>query len=323
MPIFLSVSTNLSKPVNGSTPITNLLNISCSYVLMSFSSEESLELSSAVCDVSGISFVWSALAPLTVQQKNERQPVRGSYLNPPTGCLLLFEKVTLYFASLPELAPVEPDGLVDGADGLLVLGEPLVLPEPVELLELPEPVVPLVEPLVPLEPVELPEPLEPVELPEPVVPLVEPLVPLEPVELPEPLEPLVEPLVPDPLVEPLEPLVPPEPLVLPDLEESPEPLVEPLPLEPPVELPPVEGELTELPPVSSFIVGSAPPEQPVSMAAVKTPARRAIDHFFLIVPSPPENFAVGEVYCRKRTLSVCRLAEAAEASGTFKYTGER
>jgi hypothetical protein len=67
----------------------------------------------------------------------------------------------------------------------------------------------------PLEPVELPEPVEP--LPEPLL-LPEPLDPLDPVEFPEPDEPVLEPPV---LPEPLGPL---DPVVLPELVEPAEPL---------------------------------------------------------------------------------------------------
>ncbi|TMV48305.1 hypothetical protein FE783_17430 [Paenibacillus mesophilus] len=162
---------------------------------------------------------------------------------------------------LPVLPPVVESGLLDASEPEVDLSAPDVL-EPDEL----EP-----ELLEPDDPV-LEEPDEPEDPDEPL----DPDVPEEPEDPEDP----VEPLEPDPV----EPDVP-------DLDES-DPVLPPV--VPPDLVPPVlpeDGVSTFLLPESFCIVGSAPPEHPVSIAAPKTPARRAKDHFFLIILSPPKNFA--------------------------------
>jgi hypothetical protein len=163
------------------------------------------------------------------------------------------------------------------------------------LLDAPEPEVDLSAPGV-LEP-DVPEPDVPV-LGEPgVFPLSVDLSVDEPDEPDVPEDP-VDPDVPEDPEDPEDPDVPEDPLEpdpvepeVPDLEES-DPVLPPV--VPPDLLPPVlpeDGVSTFLLPESFCIVGSAPPEHPVSIAAPKTPARRAKDHFFLIILSPPKNFA--------------------------------
>ncbi|MEF3303791.1 hypothetical protein [Paenibacillus sp. GYB003] len=122
-----------------------------------------------------------------------------------------------------------------------------------------EPVEPVLDDPAPPELLEEPE--EPVE---PDEPEDDPEEPVEPVEPEDPDEP-VEPEDPVELLEPVEP-------ELPDLDVSVEPLL----------LPPDEP-LVELPPESGLSVGSAPPEQPVSIAAPITPINRAMDNFLFIV----------------------------------------
>jgi hypothetical protein len=195
---------------------------------------------------------------------------------------------------LPVLPPVVVSDLLDASEPEGDLSVPDV-PEPeVPVLEEPD-VFPLSVDLS----AEVPD--EPEEPEDPDVP--------EDPEVPDVPEDPVEPLEPDPV----EPELP--------LEES-EPVLPPV--EPPDVLPPVlpeDGVSTFLPPESFCIVGSAPPEHPVNIAAPKTPIRRAKDHFFLIIPFPPET-------SHKRSLfeSICFRNTGmpnAEASDKVQYTRER
>ncbi len=137
----------------------------------------------------------------------------------------------------PEPEP-EPEPVVEP--------EPAPEPEPVIPAEVPAPVVPTPEPLIPdlpladipeqtaeaedtlLAPLDSPTPF-PIPVPEPEVEVLEQVAP-EPVVEPEP-EPEPEPIVepePEPVVEP-EPEPEPEPVVEPEPEPEPEPIVEPEP----------------------------------------------------------------------------------------------
>ncbi|MDF2715162.1 MAG: hypothetical protein K0R28_2087 [Paenibacillus sp.] len=177
-----------------------------------------------------------------------------------------------------------------------------------------------------------PDVLEP-DVPEPDVPVLEepdvfPLSVDLSVDVPDEPEDPEDPDVPEDPVEPPDPdPVEPE---LPDLEES-DPVLPPVelpgvlpPVEPPDVLPPVlpeDGVSTFLLPESFCIVGSAPPEHPVNIAAPKTPISRAKDHFFLIIPFPPETShqqSLFESICFRNT-----GLPNAEASDKIQYTREK